>query len=253
MSIGGWVAGVWLGLMTVGAIGQEPEKFSRKNTWTVFTEYSNTSSHILLGQSRDRKWVTLGGSYARRLARSRVGDFSYVAELRPLVFESDPVATNDFTLVSSVPSNSFSGVFSDVTIASCVAGTFIFTGSTPATPSGPSETFTSTSRVTCSRRWSFAQEFSPIGLKQSFRQGNAVQPFLVWTAGYLYSSRQIPVPLAGSFNFEFDLGAGVEIFRTATRSVALEYRYHHFSNAGTAAQNPGVDNGVLKLSYSFGR
>jgi hypothetical protein len=37
------------------------------------------------------------------------------------------------------------------------------------------------------------------------------------------------------------------------RSIQAEYRYHHISNHDTANANPGIDNGVFKLSYAFGR
>jgi len=34
----------------------------------------------------------------------------------------------------------------------------------------------------------------------------------------------------------------------------LEYRYHHLANAGSGSSaNPGIDSGVFKVSYSFGR
>ena len=80
-----------------------------------------------------------------------------------------------------------------------------------------------------------------------------MQPFIVGTLGYMYASRTIPVSNAEAFNFIFNFGAGVEVFRSRTRSVSLECRYNHFSNKDTAAVNPGVDNVVFKASYSFGR
>jgi hypothetical protein len=34
----------------------------------------------------------------------------------------------------------------------------------------------------------------------------------------------------------------------------MEYRYHHLANASSGnVANPGIDSGVLKVSYSFGR
>ena len=40
----------------------ESGAFSRRNTFTVFAEYSNDSSHILMGVSENRKLATFGGS-----------------------------------------------------------------------------------------------------------------------------------------------------------------------------------------------
>ncbi len=190
--------------------------FSRRNTFTVFTEYSNDSSHMLMGISEDRKLTALGASYARRLWSSRVGDLRYLAEVRPVLMESDPV-----NLVTTVYS-------------------FI-------------QSYSYTSTITCGRRWTFAQGFSPIGLQYSLRPGHRLQPFVSSTAGYILSTRPIPTANAGSFNFTFDFGAGVELFHSETRSIQLEYRFHHISNHGTADVNPGIDNGVFKLSYAFGR
>jgi opacity protein-like surface antigen len=51
----------------------------------------------------------------------------------------------------------------------------------------------------------------------------------------------------------FQFGAGVEYFRTPAQSIRLEYQIQHFSNAYTAPTNYGVDNGLFKLTYTFGR
>ena len=77
--------------------------------------------------------------------------------------------------------------------------------------------------------------------------------FIVGTLGYMYSSRPIPLADAEAFNFLFNFGAGVEVFRSKKRSVSLECRYNHFSNRDTAPANPGTDNVMFKASYSFGR
>jgi hypothetical protein len=69
----------------------------------------------------------------------------------------------------------------------------------------------------------------------------------------MYSTQPIPVLNAGSFNFMFDFGVGVELFRSKTKSIRTEYRYHHISNHGTAIENPGIDNGLFQVTYSFGR
>jgi len=252
MSLRECVVGVCLSLISYGAVAQRAGDFSEKNTWTVFTEYSNTSSHMLMGVARQRKLATLGGSYARRLWRSRVGDFSYLAEVRPMVWESDPTDVDDVTEVFTNPPQTFTVQLSGTTVSPCVAGTFT-SSNTIAPPLGPARTVNTTAVVTCGRRWSYAEAFTPIGIRQSFRPGKKIQPFLVGTAGYMYSSVPLPTEQAGSFNFTFDFGAGVEVFRTPRRSVSLEYRFHHFSNKDTAVDNPGVDNGVFKLSYSFKR
>jgi opacity protein-like surface antigen len=69
----------------------------------------------------------------------------------------------------------------------------------------------------------------------------------------MYTTHPIPIYYAGSFNFTFDLGAGIELYRSKTRSIRAEYRYHHISNHETAEQNPGIDNGLFQVTYTFGR
>ena len=76
---------------------------------------------------------------------------------------------------------------------------------------------------------------------------------MVGHGGYIYSTQAIPVDCAGSFNFTFDLGAGLEFYRSNSRSILADYRYHHISNHGTANPNPGIDNGVFQVTYAFGR
>ena len=69
----------------------------------------------------------------------------------------------------------------------------------------------------------------------------------------MLSAKKIPIESAGSFNFTFEFGAGLEYFLSPSRSMRIEYQIQHFSNAYTAQQNPGVDNGLFKMTCSFGR
>jgi len=226
------------------------EEYSRKNGWTIFTEYSNTSSHLLMGGSRQRELVTLGGAYTRRVVRFHATQLSYQAEVRPLVFESDPVEimTTTYTTQASTGPVSVTGSVSEAIPQLCQPASG---SSTFAPPVGPSITETYT--IVCGRQWTFAQAFSPLGFKYSVMTRHRVQPFFVGTLGYMYSSRPIPVAQAEAFNFVFDFGPGVEIYHRGMRSVSLECRFHHFSNRDTAEENPGTDNLMYKLSYSFGR
>jgi hypothetical protein len=86
------------------------------------------------------------------------------------------------------------------------------------------------------------------------RTHHPLQPFIIGALGYMYTSRPVPVANAEAFNFVFDFGAGLELFRSSNhkRSVSIEARYHHFSNRDTAPANPGTDSIVYNLAYSFG-
>ncbi|WP_158823708.1 acyloxyacyl hydrolase [Granulicella sp. S156] len=243
---------VFVWLVLAGSLSaQQADEFSRKNTWTVFAEYSNTSSPILMGSARQRKLADLGGAYTRRVVRFWGSDLSYHVEVRPVMFESDPVQIIKETTTLQVPN---APVTTSETSTTAVVG--------PCRPSSSSISFppsngfpgvTENFNDICGRQWTFAQAFSPLGFKYSMRTRHPVQPFIVGTLGYMYSSRPIPLADAEAFNFLFNFGAGVEVFRSKKRSVSLECRYNHFSNRDTAPANPGTDNVMFKASYSFGR
>jgi opacity protein-like surface antigen len=107
--------------------------------------------------------------------------------------------------------------------------------------------------TTCSRRWTIGEGMMPVGFQWNFIPHHRIQPFLIGHGGYMYSSHAIPIQDAGHFNFAFDFGTGIEIFRCSKRSLRLDYRYHHISNQDTASVNPGIDNGLAEITYCFGR
>ena len=227
---------------------RDSQVLRRANTFTVFAEYSNDSSHMLMGVAEDRKLAAVGASYARRLWSSRAGDLRYLVEVRPVLLESDPVTVQTAVFTPVDPSGpGTTQVFSGPPYISCKPGSFQETVQTPT------QSYLLTVTTTCDRRWTFAQGLSPVGLQYSFLPRRRIQPFVSSTAGYIFSTRPIPTSDAGSFNFTFDFGAGIEFFQSKSRSIQFEYRYHHISNHDTADANPGIDNGVFKLSYAFGR
>jgi hypothetical protein len=231
---------------------QTPEDFSRKNTWTTFAEYSNTSSHILMGASRQRKLVDLGFGYTRRVFRFPGSELDYHVELRPVLFESDPFTIFHLTYTIQQPGG-------PVTILGTSVEGQAF--ATVCQPSSSSQAFTEPGGAiytesaisTCGRQWTAGQAFSPIGFKYSMRTHHALQPYILGTLGYMYTSRPVPIADAESFNFLFNFWPGIELYRKGMRSISLEYLFSHFSNRDTAIENPGTDNMMFKLSYSFGR
>ena len=226
----------------------QSSQFSRVNTYTLFAEYSNTSSEILLGSARQRKLADFGGGYTRHVVRFWGSDLGYHVEVRPVLFESDPVET---TVISSiffpVPITATEAISN---ICRPGSSTAIFPGNTPGSPP-----IVQTTTTTCGRQWTFGQAFSPIGFKYSMRTRHPLQPYILGTLGYMYTSRPVPVATAEAFNFYLNLGVGIELYRSQAnkRSVAVECLYNHFSNRDTAASNPGTDNIVYKVSYNFGR
>lgn len=218
--------------------------YARVNSFGLLVAYSNDSSHMLLGAAQNRKILNIGASYSRRLLFNRVVNWQYDAELLPVALESDPVQHVVYQQTSPVVVTSASDYRE---YGACVAGTDTFN----VTINGV--VYAGTVTATCKREWTMGEAMSPIGMRWNFLPRHKIQPFLGGHGGTMYSTQVIPIEYAGAFNFTFDFDAGVEFYRSARKSVRVEYRYHHISNHNTATQNPGVDNGVFQVAYVFGR
>ena len=221
--------------------------FGRKNTFSFFAAYSNDSSHMLLGSAANRKLLDFGAGYNRRLILNRIVNWQYSLELLPVALESDPLELETIQQTAPTVLNSTLNLGSQALNCTPQSTGYNFT-----TASGV--TYAGTESFSCSgRQWTIGEGISPVGSQWNFMTRKKMQPFLIGHGGYMYSTRPIPLTMAGSFNFTFDLGAGVEIYQNKTRSIRVEYRYHHISNHDTATENPGIDSGLFQLSYSLGR
>ncbi len=225
--------------------GADSGSYGRVNSFGFFAAYSGDSSHIVLGYAENRKLVDLGVTYGRRLYLNHAVNWQYNVELLPVALESDPLQVTAATYTFTDPSQTISQTTSTPTLTACQN----MSGSGTLPGGGPTYTFTDT----CSRRWTIGEAMSPIGFEWNFLPRSKTQPFLIGHGGYMYSTQAIPITDAGSFNFTFDVGAGVEFFRTHSRSVRGELRFHHISNHGTAALNPGIDSLLYQVTYAFGR
>lgn len=242
----------------VAALGQtvSDATYSRLNTWSVFGEYTNDSSRILMGNAVNRKVGAVGVGYERRLVHARSFDFNYAAEWRPGMVESDPA---EFVTVFSVDS---SGTTVDPTdpgyaVDKCVVGTVLYVPPPPITLPPGEDIYIKT---TCGRREVIEQGLSPLGFRLHARITHRVQPTLSARMGVLLASQPAPSRYDGNFNTFFDVGLGFEVYRGGN-SLRLEYVLQHYGNLGTVPSypaygingNPGADNGFLKLTWAFGR
>ena len=211
------------------------------------TALSPDSSHILLGYAESRELVDVGLSYSRRLFLNDLMNWQFDGEIVPVALNSDPVqvTTTTFTFTTRPPGDTFTSTLATPTTAACHPGS----GSGTLGATGPTYSYVST----CTRRWVPGEALSPIGMQWDFLPRHRLQPLFEGHVGYMYSSQPIPTAQAGTFNFTFDVGAGFELYRSLSHSYRVEYRYHHISNHETARDNPGIDNGVLQISWLFGR
>lgn len=92
---------------------------------------------------------------------------------------------------------------------------------------------------------------APLGATLAFARTRRVYPFAETLLGIIASTEPVPIRAvnATGLNFMFDVGGGVRI----GRSVTLGYKFLHISNASTTSFNPGLDNNVLYVGYSFVR
>ncbi|MGC2163786.1 MAG: acyloxyacyl hydrolase [Silvibacterium sp.] len=220
--------------------------YSRLNAFGIFGEYSNNSSHILLGTAQNRKLLDFGGFYTRRVLLNRVVDGQYMLELRPIMLESDPLWHETLTITAPPPGFTLPSNLAEA--PACHPSSQTYSSVSNGVP------FSETITITCGQRqWTFGEGFSPLGFKWNFLPRRRIQPVFTTLAGYMFSTKPIPVADAGSWNFTFEFGAGVEFYRSPTRSIRAEYRFHHISNNYTATVNPGIDSQLIQITYAFGR
>lgn len=229
------------------AFGQsDPALFGRKNTFGVFFDYSNDSSHIVLGAAQGRRFTELGFQYERRLLTTRHLVWKYDAEVRPLIGESDLTVIETVHLTSPPPGSTT--VLPPIASPACRGSSNSFS----YTDSVSGATYAGVADIACGARWTYVEGVSPVGTRINLFPHRRWQPTGDVLTGLLLSAKRIPVDQAGSFNFMFQVGAGVEYYRNASQSIRLEYQLQHFSNAYTASANPGVDNGLFKVTCTFG-
>jgi len=230
---------------TLAQVKADSPPYARQNTFSVFGGYSWNSSHMFLGYSQNRQLLNIGVAYNRRLLLGGVVNWQYNAEFIPVALESDPVFHSVVNQQTPAP-ETYAADFREWDACIPMSQSYSNAG-----PNGV--VYSGTITLSCDRTWTVGHAMSPVGFQWNFRPRHKVQPLIIGHGGYMYSTRPIPVDNAGSFNFTFDLGAGVEIYRSQTRSIRADYRYHHISNDDTADFNPGIDSGMFQVTCSFGR
>jgi hypothetical protein len=244
------------GLLLLGAAARaqsthaaEQHYYAPLNSVAAFAEYSNSSSHIILGDDRQRKFAGLAFAYQRRISTSHSMSWAYSAEILPLLGESDPTIrgqhlltniagpnmTQDIVFVQQVPIQNLR-LYRDVSASGVVDGRPVFLQI----------------KYDLGRRWTYTPALTPVGFSVHLLPAHRLQPFLASTAGFIVSIRDVPEFKTAAFNFTFSFGGGVEWFRDHRRSWTVEYRVQHMSNKEIGYNNPGVDSQFLRVGYRFG-
>lgn len=228
--------------------------YAPAHTWGVFTEYSPSSSHIILGVSRERKFAALGVAYTHNMYRGKHWDISYLFEMRPLMAESDPVMTGYSYKVNLPAQGGFPAVQA--------SGTRHNPHEIPVLEIGPrviDNTFTYEGQTYYAdytefygRRWTYVGAMSPAGLKINLFPHRRLQPVLMANGGFAASARDIPMFDTSAGNFTFSFGAGFDLFRRLGHVVRAEYRIQHFSNGYVGTNDPGIDSQMIYVGYAWG-
>ena len=96
----------------------------------------------------------------------------------------------------------------------------------------------------------FGAGVAPFGFKLYLLHGRSLRLYGVGAVGGLWFTRNMPVPEARRFNASFEYGGGLELLRAPNRTVVVGYKFHHLSNANSAAFNPGLDSNVFYVGLS---
>lgn len=97
--------------------------------------------------------------------------------------------------------------------------------------------------------------FAPIGFEGQQHLMWGIRSYESGALGALWFTRATPVLGSRAFNFTFEFGGGL-IWPLGPRlALRTGYKFHHFSNAKTAPQNPGVDAEMFfaGVERTFGR
>src|SRR5258708_23870411 len=95
----------------------------------------------------------------------------------------------------------------------------------------------------------YAVGFDPLGLKWDFERRGRLTPYLELGGGVLFSNHNIP-RYTNKVNFSPSVAFGTHILGEKY-NWSVEVRYMHISNAGLAANNPGLK--TVQVRVGLGR
>jgi lipid A 3-O-deacylase len=93
--------------------------------------------------------------------------------------------------------------------------------------------------------------FDPVVLKWNFTSSKRVTPFFEIVGGTLFSTNEVP-PGTSSVNFRSGAGFGMHFpISSGRRTLTVEAKYEHISNAGLATPNPGINTVQFVLGWGM--
>jgi hypothetical protein len=208
----------------------------------ISTTYSPDSSHILIGDSGQRRIWTAGGEYSHRLLGTALLRLDYEGSIMPVFEETDPTVIGTLFTSSGVP-----------IVTSQAPVRVLHTDDRPVGTVLAGNGATVPLYALFGKQNTYAAAVTPLGVRLSAMPRWILQPSLALDLGFVVSARDIPLDACSQFNYMFAVGPGLQFFNSAHTSLRAEYLYRHISNAGQGAQNPGIDQGVIRLTVSIHR
>ncbi len=226
-------------LCGVSLYSQEPFRLDARHSLGFSTTFSPDSSHIFIGDSERRRIWTLGAEYTHVLHQGSRFRFDYEGSILPLYEETDPTI---YGTIFTLNGQTFTTEQTPTRITYAIRGPIGMVGS-PGGPNHPINALTG-------REDTYAAAFTPLGARISAFPRRRIQPTFALDLGFIVAARDIPIDQSSWFNFLFSFGPGLQFFTSPNASIRLEYIYRHASNAGLGNQNPGVDQGVARVTLS---
>jgi lipid A 3-O-deacylase len=93
---------------------------------------------------------------------------------------------------------------------------------------------------------------NPLVMKWNFTRGKKVIPYFLAQGGMLWSTDRVPPGDTSKINFISGPGVGLNYFLRPGRSVNIDLRATHLSNASLGDHNPGINSGLqISIGYNW--
>jgi hypothetical protein len=93
---------------------------------------------------------------------------------------------------------------------------------------------------------------SPVGFEGRIRVADRWRVYAATAGGFVMFTRATPDIEERRFNYTLEFGGGVDLRIHAEWWLRAGYKFHHFSNAFSALENPGVDANVFVVGVGHG-
>jgi hypothetical protein len=201
--------------------------------------YSPDSSHIFIGNAEQRRTWTAGIEYSHLVFYHPNLRLDYVISTQPFFEQIDPSVIGTTTTINR-----------DTFITPAPAIRVIYVNHSPVGMATEGAGLSAPIYPVYSTQKTYGGAFSPMGVRLSAFPRSRIQPTFSVDMGFVVTTRDIPVNSSDQFNYMFGFGPGVQIYRTGSSAVRVDYVYRHISNAHQGVQNPGLDQGVVRMTIT---